>query len=151
MSICNIQAYDELFGLVSSISPILSPMLCFAILLITIYLVLDHEVCQQIARFFYACAIPFNNVKFSKFVKILELVGKYVCQFKHLWWGLKETSEERKEDPRELEYYKMNRKGWVVHLCQIVGQKIKEDSFATSWWTILRELIFLSFTDISNF
>ncbi|XP_052200522.1 uncharacterized protein LOC127806938 [Diospyros lotus] len=38
---------------------------------------LREDCCQQIARFFYACAIPFNCVKHPEFAKMLELVGKF--------------------------------------------------------------------------
>ena len=43
---------------------------------------LREEVCQQIARFFYACAIPFNCVNHPEFGKMLQLVGKYGCGLK---------------------------------------------------------------------
>lgn len=45
---------------------------------------LREECCQQIARFFYACAVPFNYVRHSDFTKMLELVGKYGCRLKPL-------------------------------------------------------------------
>ena len=35
---------------------------------------IKEEVCQQIARFFYTSAIPFNCVKNPEFIKALEMV-----------------------------------------------------------------------------
>jgi hypothetical protein len=43
---------------------------------------LREEACQQIARFFYTSAIPFNCVKNHEFVKTLELVAKHGPGFK---------------------------------------------------------------------
>ena len=41
-----------------------------------------EEACQQIARFFYTSAIPFNCVKNLEFVKAFELVAKHGLGFK---------------------------------------------------------------------
>ena len=41
-----------------------------------------EEACRQIVEFFYISAIPFNCVKNSKFVKVLELVAKHGPSFK---------------------------------------------------------------------
>ena len=41
-----------------------------------------EEACQQIARFFYTNAIPFNCVKNYEFIKALELVTKHRPSFK---------------------------------------------------------------------
>ena len=38
---------------------------------------LREEACQQIARFFYTSANPFNCVKNFEFAKMLELVGRH--------------------------------------------------------------------------
>ncbi|KAG6538247.1 hypothetical protein ZIOFF_003360 [Zingiber officinale] len=43
---------------------------------------LRDEACQEIARFIYGCAIPFNCVKHPSFQKMFELVGRYGCGFK---------------------------------------------------------------------
>ena len=43
---------------------------------------IKEEACQQIARFFYTSAIPFNCVKNPEFVKTLELVAQHGPGFK---------------------------------------------------------------------
>ena len=43
---------------------------------------LREEACQQVARFFYTSAIPFNCVKNPEFEKMCHLIGKYGMGFK---------------------------------------------------------------------
>ena len=43
---------------------------------------LREEACQQVARFFYTSAIPFNCIKNPEFLKMCELIGKFGQGFK---------------------------------------------------------------------
>ena len=43
---------------------------------------LREEACQQVAKFFYTSAIPFNCVKNPEFEKMCHLIGKYGLGFK---------------------------------------------------------------------
>ena len=43
---------------------------------------LREEVCQQISKFFYTSAIPFNCVKNPEFEKMCQLIGKYGMRLK---------------------------------------------------------------------
>ena len=52
---------------------------------------LREDCCQQIARFFYTSAIPFNCVKNPEFAKMVELIGRHGLGFKpHSYHELRE-------------------------------------------------------------
>ncbi|XP_042441219.1 uncharacterized protein LOC122026547 [Zingiber officinale] len=70
---------------------------------------LRDEACQEIARFIYGCAIPFNCVKHPSFQKMFELVGRYGCGFKApTYHEVRETllKKEVNQTKELLEVYK---------------------------------------------
>jgi len=81
---------------------------------------LREECCQQIARFFYACAIAFNCVKHPEFAKMLELVGKYGCGLKPLSYHEIRVKYLRKKVIRTMELLEEYRAEWKKTGCSIM-------------------------------
>lgn len=94
-----------------------------------------EEACQQIARFFYTSAIPFNCAKNPEFAKMFEIVGKYGCGFKPpSYHELRETFLKKEVD-RTMTLLEEHRYVWKkkdVLLCLMDGPTRKGDLYVIS-------------------
>ena len=101
-----------------------------------------EEACQQIARFFYTSAIPFNCVKNPEFVKALELVTKHRPGFKpSSYHDIREKYLKQEVDQTMtlLEEYKLEWKKKKTG-CSIMSNgwiNKKNIKFVTFWLIVL--------------
>ncbi|XP_042424116.1 uncharacterized protein LOC122011797 [Zingiber officinale] len=112
-----------------------------------------EEACQQIARFFYTSAIPFNCAKNPEFTKMFEIVGKYGCGFKppsyHELW----ETFLKKEVDRTMTLLEEHRFMWKKKGCSIMSDgwtDKKRRSICNFLVNSEKGTIFLQSTDTSD-
>ncbi|XP_042410002.1 uncharacterized protein LOC121999379 [Zingiber officinale] len=114
---------------------------------------LRDEACQEIARFIYGCAIPFNCVKHPSFQKMFELVGRYGCGFKApTYHEVRETllKKEVNQTKELLEVYKAE---WKKIGCSVMSDgwtDKKRRSICNFLVNSPRGTVFLKSIDTSN-
>ncbi|XP_042472492.1 uncharacterized protein LOC122055179 [Zingiber officinale] len=112
-----------------------------------------EEACQQIARFFYTSAIPFNCAKNPEFTKMFEIVGKYGCGFKPpSYHELRETFLKKEVD-RTMTLLEEHRFVWKKKGCSIMsdGWTDKKRRSICNFLVISEKgTIFLQSTDTSD-
>ena len=82
---------------------------------------LREDCCQQIARFFYTSAIPFNCVKNPEFAKMLEVVGRYGIGLKPPSYHELRETYLKKEVNRTMEMLEEYKVEWKKTGCSIMS------------------------------
>ena len=114
---------------------------------------LREEACQQIARFFYTSAIPFNCVKNPEFVKALELVAKHGPGFKPSSYHDIREKYLKQEVDHTINLLKEYKLEWKKTGCSIMSNgwtDKKRRSICNFLVNSPKGTVFLSSVDTSN-
>ncbi|XP_052176679.1 uncharacterized protein LOC127790982 [Diospyros lotus] len=115
---------------------------------------LREDCCQQIARFFYACAIPFNCVKHPEFAKMLELVGKFGSGLKPPSYHDIRVKYLKKEVTHTMELLEEYKTEWKKIGCSIMSDgwtDKKRRSICNFLVNSPKGTVFLTSIDTSDF
>ena len=115
---------------------------------------LREEVCQQISKFFYTSAIPFNCVKNPEFVKMCQLIGKFGIGLKPPSYHEIREKYLNQEVARTKKLVEEHKEQWKKIGCSIMSDgwtDKKRRSICNFLVNSPKGTIFLSSVDTSEF